>query len=91
MIKLSIKKWVLTYYTNSTPIRKYAIHLHAISDDTGTYPAFPVSVVELGKPGQEIYHVTYPDMTRQHFLSLFDLAFHHNSAIEWFESLEDLN
>lgn len=91
MITLKTKKWDLTYYTNSVPIRKYVIHLNAISDDTGSFSPFPVTVVETGKPGYEIYTATYPDMTTSKFTSLHDLAFHHSSATEWFEALEDFN
>lgn len=91
MIKLQTKKWSIVYYTNSNPVRKYSIHLHAISDDTGTFPAFPVTVVESGKPGSEVYACSFMGLEKQHFLSLNDMALHFQSAIEWFESLEDFS
>lgn len=89
IIKLQPKKWVLVYYASTG--NKYAIHLIALSDDTGEYPELPVSVVEKGKPGKEVYIATYANMDRQHFISIPDLAFYHNSAIESFETLEDYN
>ena len=91
MIKLSTKKWSVVCYMNTVPMRKYCIHLHAISDDTGEFSEFPVSIVESGAPGKETYAATFPNMTKQHFVSLQDMAFHFNSAIEWFESVEDFN
>jgi hypothetical protein len=91
MITLQTRKWSIAYYANTNPVRKYCIHLHAISDDTGIFPVFPISIVESGKPGLEVYTATYPDMTKSGFTSLSDMAFHFNSAIEWFESMEDFN
>ncbi len=91
IIKLTPRNWDLVYYSNTNPVNKYIIRLTALSDGDGKYPVFPVSVTERGKPGSEVYAAIYADMTKQMFLSLQDLAFAHNSAINDFESIEDLN
>ena len=92
MITLNTKKWELVYFTTDHALcKKYRIFLHAISDECGIFPQFPISIIESGGPGNEVYKVTYPDMVTRHYVSLFDMANDHNSAIERFETLEDYN
>ena len=92
MVTIKTKEWSVVYHVNNVqPYRKYCIHLNAISDDAGQFPAFPISIEEEGKPGHEIFIATYPNLSTSVYTDLYSLAFEHQSSIVWFESLEDYN